>query len=122
MELFRISEKEYLDSIGPQEPDSFQHTDEEVPNRKLCFGGLKHQFIGIDGEWTCNECGLVSGPTFPVSEYGCWDRAGMHGPDKSSVSFKIDSFCNRKNITAYALLGGRVYEVVENIKRICEAD
>ena len=122
MELFRIAEKEYLEIIGPGEPDSIQHTDEEVPNRKLCFGGLKHQFIDIDGERTCNECGLVSGSAPYVSEYGCWDRAGVDSPDKSSVSFKFDNFCQRKNLTAHGLLGGRVREVVESIRRICEAE
>ena len=116
MDLSKQAEKEYLDFIGLEEPD------EEVADQKLCFGGLKHQFIGIDWEWTCNECGLVSGPTPHVSEYGCWDRAGVEGPDKSSVSFKFVSFCQRKNITAYALLGGRVYEVVKSIRRICEAE
>jgi hypothetical protein len=122
MDLFRQAEKEYLDSTGPEEPDSIQHTDEEVPNQKLCFGGVKHQFINIGGERTCNECVLVSGLTSHVSEYGCWNRARMNGPDRSSVTFKFNSFCQRKNITAYSLLGGRTREVLENIKKICEAE
>jgi hypothetical protein len=46
----------------------------------------------------------------------------VNGPDKSSVSFKFDSFCQRKNITAYALLGGRVREVVEIIEKVCDAE
>jgi hypothetical protein len=70
MDLFEIAYKKYLDSISQEKLDPPQDLDEEVPNRKLCFGGLKHQFIGIGGEWTCNGCGLVSGPTLPVSEYG----------------------------------------------------
>jgi hypothetical protein len=114
MELFKIAEKEYLDST--------RCPGEEVCNKRLCFDGLEHRFIDISGECTCAGCGLVSGPTFPVSEYVCWDRTGVDGPDKSSVSFKFDSFCQKKNITAYVLLGGRVYEVVENIKRICDAE
>ena len=97
MELFEIAYKEYLDSIGQEGLDPPENPDEEVPNRRLCFGGLKHQFICIDGEWTCNECGLVFSPTPPVSEYGCWDRAGVDGPDRCSVSFKFDSFCQRKS-------------------------
>ena len=112
-ELFEIAEKEYLNLIGPKEPDTAQHFDEEVPNRRLCFERLKHQFIDICGEWTCNKC---------VSGYGCWNRARMDGPDRSSVSFKFDSFCQRKNITAYYLLGGRTRKILENIRKICDAE
>jgi hypothetical protein len=46
----------------------------------------------------------------------------MNGPDRTTVGFKFDSFCQRKNITAYRLLGGRVGEVVENIKKICDVE
>jgi hypothetical protein len=44
MDLFRQAEKEYLDFISSEESDSIQHPNEEVPNRKLCFEGRKHQF------------------------------------------------------------------------------
>ena len=64
---------------------------------------------------------LVSGSSPHVSEYGCWDRARMNGPDKSSVSFRYDSFCQKKNITACGLLGGRTREVLEIIE-VCEAE
>ena len=111
-----------LFEIGTEESDSIQHTDEEVPNRKFCFEGLKHQFINIGGERMCNECGLVSGPAPYVSEYGCWNRARMDGPDRSSVTFKFDSFCQRKNTTAFYLFGVRTREVVENIEKICDAE
>ena len=122
MDLFEIAEKEYLDSIGPEDPDPPQHRSVEVPNSRLCFGGLKHQFININDESTCNECGLVSGPTPYVSEYGCWDRAGVNSPDRSSISFKFDSFCKRKNITAYGLFGGRTREVLKIIEKVCDAE
>ena len=122
MDLFEIAYKEYLGSISQEKPDSPQHPSEEVPNKKLCFGGVRHRFISIGGERTCNECGLVSGPSPHVSGYGCWDRAGMNGPDKSSVSFRFDSFCQKKNITACGLLGGRTCEVLEIIGKVCEAE
>ena len=122
MDLYEIAYKEYLNSVGSEEPDSPQHPSEEVPNQKLCFEGLKHQFVSICGERACNECGLVSGLTPHVSEFGCWDRPGIDGADRSSVSFKFDSFCQRKNTTAYGLLRGRTREVVENIEKICDAE
>jgi hypothetical protein len=122
MDSFEIVYREYLDSISQEKPDLPQHPSEEVPNQKFCFEGHKHQFINIGGERTCNECGLVSGLTSHVSEYECWNRARMNGPDRSSVTFKFDSFCQRKNITAYSLLGGRTREVLENIENICDAE
>jgi hypothetical protein len=39
MDLFEIAYKEYLDSVGPEEPD------EEIPEQQFCSEGRKHQFI-----------------------------------------------------------------------------
>jgi hypothetical protein len=66
MKLFDIAEKEYLDSLGSKEPEPV-----EFPNERFCSEGRKHQFIDIDGERTCCECGLMVGRTPYVSEYGC---------------------------------------------------
>jgi hypothetical protein len=82
MELLEIAEKEYLDSLGPKEPEPV-----EFPNKHFCSEGCEHRFVKVDGERTCNKCGLVSGPTHYVSEYGCWDRARMNGPDRTTVEF-----------------------------------
>ena len=65
---------------------------------------------------------MVSGPTPYVSDYGCWDRAGVNSPDRSSISFKFDIFCKRKNITAYGLFGGRTREVLKIIEKVCDAE
>jgi hypothetical protein len=69
MDLFEIAYKESLDAISQENPDSPQHSSEEVPNQKFCFEGRKPQFVNINHERTYNECGLVSGSTTYVSEY-----------------------------------------------------
>jgi hypothetical protein len=121
MNLFRQAEKEYLDSLGSEEPEEkLMYTG--VPDEHFCFEGRKHQFIDINGERTCGECGLVSGPTHYVSEYGCWDRTRMNGPDKTTVGFKFDSFCQRKGITPSYLFGVKTYEVFGDIRKICDAE
>ena len=118
MDLFGQAEKEYLDFIGSEESDSIQHPNEEVPNRKLCFEGRKHQFININGEKTCNECGLVSGPVPFVSEYGCWNRAVMKGPDRSSISYRYENFFRRRNITDW----GDKFKIAKCIREVYNAE
>ena len=119
MELFRTAEKEYLEYVKQQSGAQAceQQADTEVPNQQFCFRGLKHQCIDIGGERTCNECGLVFGSTPYVTPY-----AGVNSPEKSSVSFRFDNFCQKKNITAYGLLRGRTREVLEIIEKVCDAE
>ena len=76
----------------------------------------------MDGEITYNKCGLVSGPTHYVSEYGCWDRARMNGPDRTTVNFKFNSFCQRKGITPDYLFRAKTYEALVDIDEICDAE
>jgi hypothetical protein len=40
MEIFEIAEKEYLDFIGPKEPEPM-----EFPNGHFCSEGRKHRFV-----------------------------------------------------------------------------
>jgi hypothetical protein len=122
MDHFRQAEKEYLDFIGSEESDSIQNPNEEVPNRKLCFEGRKHQFININGAKTCNECGLVSGPVPFVSGYGCWNRAVMNGPDRSSISYRYDNFCHMRNITDFVLSGGDKFKIEKCIREVYNAE
>jgi hypothetical protein len=118
MDLFRQAEKEYLEYVKQQSgaQPCEQQADTEVPNQQFCFEGRKHQFININEERTCNDCGLVSGPVF-VSGYGCWDRAAMRGPDRSSVSHRFENFCRRRNITDFVLSEGDKFEIIKILRR-----
>jgi hypothetical protein len=89
---------------------------------KFCPEGGSHQFVNVNGERTCNKCGLVSGPTLDVPEYGCWNRARMDGPDRTTVGFKFNCFCQRKGITPSYLFGVKTCEALEDIRKICDAE
>ena len=128
MELFDIAEKEYLDSLGPREPEPV-----EFPNERFCSEGCEHRFIGIDGERTCRECGLMVGRTRYVSEYGCWDRAIMKRKYiPATIREKVRSFIVKKEMSGqylfretprqYPILGGVVGEVMNWVVYICEAE
>ena len=117
MELFEIAEKEYLDSLGPKEPEPV-----EFPNKHFCSEGCEHRFVKVDGERTCNKCGLVSGPTHYVSEYGCWDRALMKRLCKATTYSKVIGFIKRKGVSSDDLFGRRASEVIEKIVSACEAE
>jgi hypothetical protein len=118
MELFEIAEKEYLDFLGPKEPEPVK-----FPNKHFCSEGRKHQFIDINGERTCGECGLVSGPTYYVSDYGCWDRAIMKRPYKEATTYsKVVGFIIRKGVKSEVLFGSGASEVIEKIVSACDAE
>ena len=77
----------------------------------------------MDGERTCNECGLVSGPTHYVSEYGCWDRTIIKRSYKEATTYsKVIGFIIRKGVTSYDLFGSRAFEVIEKIVTTCDAE
>jgi hypothetical protein len=107
MELFEIAEKEYLDSHGPKEPEPV-----EFPNKHFCSEGREHRFVEVDGQRTCNDCGLVVGPTHYVFDYGCWDRALMKRLYKATTYSKVVGFIERKDVSSYDLFGSRASEVI----------
>ena len=116
MKNFRIAEKEYLDSLGPKEPEPV-----EFPNERFCSEGCEHQFIGINGKRTCCKCGLEVGPTHYVSEYGCWDRAIMrHKP--ATIREKVYGFVKRKGVSGYELFGKVSPGVINRIINICDKE
>jgi hypothetical protein len=119
MELFKKAEKEYLDSLGPKEPEPVK-----FPKKHFCSEGRKHQFIDTNGERTCHHCGLVSGPTHYVSDYGCRDRAIMKRPYKEATTYsKVVGFIVRKKcVSSYDLFGSRAPEVIEKIVSACDAE
>ena len=118
MELFKIAEKEYLDSLGPKEPEPVK-----FPNKHFCSEGRKHCLVEVDGQRTCNDCGLVVGPTHYVSEYGCWDRAIMKRPCKEATSYsKVVGFIKSKGVSSDDLFGRRASEVIEKIVSACDAE
>ena len=95
----------------------------EFPNKHFCSEGREHRFVEVDGERTCNECGLVSGPTHYVAEYGCWDRAIMKRPYKEATTYsKVVGFIKRKGVILYDLFGERSFEVINEIVLICDAE
>jgi hypothetical protein len=110
MELFEIAEKEYLDFIGPKEPEPV-----EFPNEHFCSEGREHRFVDVDGESTCG-----AGPTHYVSDYGCWDRAIMKRPYKEATTYsKVVGFID---VSLYDLFGERSFEVINEIVLICDAE
>jgi hypothetical protein len=118
MELLKIAEKEYLDYLGPKEPEPMN-----FPNKHFCSEGRKHCLVEVDGQRTCNDCGLVVGPTHYVSEYGCWDRAIMKRPYKEATTrSKFLCFVKRKGVLSCDLFGSRVSEVINEIVMICDAE
>ena len=118
MELFKIAEKEYLDSLGPKEPEPVK-----FPNKHFCSEGRKHRFVKVDGQRTCSDCGLVVGPVHYVSDYGCWDRAIMKRPYKEATTYsKVIGFIIRKGVSSYDLFGERAFEVINEIVLICDAE
>jgi hypothetical protein len=116
MELFKIAEKEYLDSLGPKEPGPV-----EFPNECFCSEGCEHQFIGINGKRTCCKCGLEDGPTHYVSGFGCWDRAIMRSKP-TTVESKVYGFIKRKGVSGYELFGRGSPYVVNRIVSVCESE
>ena len=114
-------EKEYLDSLGPEKPEE-KPVYTGVPDKHFCFEGRKHQFIDINGERTYNDCGLVSGPSVFVSDYNCWDTAIMKGQDKSSISFRYEGFCGRRNISHFVLSAYERRLIVKSIQEVCDAE
>jgi hypothetical protein len=64
----------------------------------------------------------VVGPTHYVSEYGCWDRALTKRPYKATTFSKIVGFIKRKGVTSYDLFGERLFEVIDKIVWICDAE
>jgi hypothetical protein len=117
MELFRVVEKEYLDSLDPKEPEPV-----EFPNKHFCSEGHRHQLIDIDGERTCRECGLIVGKTRYVSGYGCWDRAIMRSKP-ATIESKVYGFIRRKGVSGYELFRGRgSSDVVNMIVAVCESE
>ena len=116
MKNFRIAEKEYLDSLGPKEPEPV-----EFPNERFCSEGCEHQFIGINEKRTCCKCGLETGPTHYVSDFGCWDRAIM-GRKPATTYSKVCGFIGRKGVSEYSLFGKGSSEVINKIVVVCEAE
>jgi hypothetical protein len=113
MKLFDIAEKEYLDFLGPGEPEPV-----EFPNECFCFEGHRHQVIDINVEKTCRECGLILGRTGYVSEYGCWDRAIMRSKPATTES-KVYGFIRRRGVSGYELFGEGSPCIINKIVSVC---
>jgi hypothetical protein len=116
MKNFRITEKEYLDSLGPKEPETVK-----FPNKHFCSEGRKHQIIDIDGERTCRECGLMVGRTRYVPEYGCCNRAIMRSKP-ATIESKVYGFIKRKGVSGYELFGRGSSDVINRIVAVCESE
>ena len=116
MKNFRIAEKEYLDSLGPREPEPV-----EFPNERSCSEGCEHQFIGIDWERTCRECGLMVGRTRCVPEYGYWNRVIMKSKS-ATIESKVYGFIKRKGVSGYELFGEGSFDIINKIVNICDKE
>jgi hypothetical protein len=116
MKNFRIAEKEFLDSLGPKEPEPV-----EFPNKHFCSEGRKHQLIDIDGGRTCHECGLIVDRTHYVSGYGCWDRAIMRSKP-ATLESKVYGFIKRKGVSEYELFAKGSSDVINRIVAVCESE
>jgi hypothetical protein len=46
----------------------------------------------------------------------------MNGPDRTTVEFKFNSFCQRKGITPSYLFRAKTYEAFGDIEKICDAE
>ena len=113
--LFRQAEKEHLDLLASKEPVEF-------PNKHFCSEGRKHQFVPINWEWTCRECGLIIGKVHdPCYDYDCWNSVIVRR-QKLSISDRFESFCTRRKITHYDLSAHERCLIEENIQKVCKAE
>jgi hypothetical protein len=51
-----------------------------------------------------------------------WNSAVSRPQDKSSIGYKFESFCSRRNISDLILSGEEKDEIVKNIEIFCEAE
>ena len=119
LDLFSQAEKEYLDQSSIKAVN--QQSNIEASDQQLCFKGRKHQFVNLSGVMTCDSCGLETNPVF-VLGYNCWDTAIPRGQDKSSISYRYENFCRRRNITDFVLSGEKRHEIVKNIEKVYNAE
>jgi hypothetical protein len=52
----------------------------------------------------------------------CWDTAISRGQDKSSISYRYENFCCRRNISHFVLSGEERHEIIKNIKKVYNAE